>query len=109
MLTGRRGKRVRALLQQFSYNLRCDLQGTGVRVADNCSAYGRNGVRARADRGRLGSLRQHPSWHNAVDARGIAEQIYFVANLWDHINIDRLEVMPIRRTWSTFAIDCHKA
>ena len=38
-------------------------------------------------------------------AEDIAEQIFYVATLPDHININRLEIMPSRQAWSPFAID----
>ena len=38
-------------------------------------------------------------------AQSHPEQIFYVATLPDHININRLEVMPTRQAWSAFAVD----
>ena len=38
-------------------------------------------------------------------AEDIAEQIFYVASLPAHININRLEIMPVRQAWSAFAVD----
>jgi len=43
-----------------------------------------------------------------LTAEDIAEQIFYVATLPDHININRLEVMPTRQAWSPFNIDRDK-
>ncbi|MFC0711161.1 NAD(P)-dependent oxidoreductase, partial [Azorhizophilus paspali] len=34
-----------------------------------------------------------------------AEQIFYVASLPAHININRLEIMPTRQAWQPFAVD----
>jgi len=40
-----------------------------------------------------------------LTAEDVAEQIFYVANLPGHININRLEIMPTRQAWSAFAVD----
>jgi sulfoacetaldehyde reductase len=40
-----------------------------------------------------------------LTAEDIAEQIFYVANLPDRININFLEVMPTRQAWAGFAVD----
>jgi serine 3-dehydrogenase len=34
----------------------------------------------------------------------IAESIWWVANLPPHLNINRLELMPVNQSWAGFAI-----
>ncbi len=41
----------------------------------------------------------------ALSAEDIAEQMFYIATLPDHICINRVEVMPTRQAWSAFAID----
>jgi sulfoacetaldehyde reductase len=55
----------KAFVQQFSYNLRCDLQGTG---------------------------------------DDVAAQVGYIAALPAHMNINRLEVVPVRQAWGPYAI-----
>ena len=40
-----------------------------------------------------------------LQAEDIAEQLYYLATLPDHININRLEIMTVRQAWSAFAVD----
>ncbi|QBK04230.1 SDR family NAD(P)-dependent oxidoreductase [Hylemonella gracilis] len=95
----------KAFVQQFSYNLRCDLLGTGVRVTDIAPGMAETEftlVRTGGDQAASDKLYRGTT---PLTAEDIAEQIFYVATLPDHININRLEVMPTRQAWSAFAID----
>ncbi|MDR1661766.1 MAG: SDR family NAD(P)-dependent oxidoreductase [Azoarcus sp.] len=94
----------KAFVRQFSYNLRCDLLGTGVRVTDIAPGMAETEftlVRTKGDQAASDRL-----YHGAepLSAEDIAEQIFYVANLPGHININRLEIMPVRQAWSPFAV-----
>lgn len=39
-----------------------------------------------------------------LSAEDIAEQIAHIANLPDHININRVEMVPVRQAWGPYAI-----
>lgn len=39
-----------------------------------------------------------------LTARDVAEQIAHIANLPDHININRVEMVPVRQAWGPYAI-----
>lgn len=98
----------KAFVEQFSYNLRCDLQGTGVRVSDIAPGLAESeftlvrtgGDQAAHDRLYDGTTPLQPD--------DIAETIFWLASLPPHINVNRLEVMPTRQTWSAFAVDRDK-
>lgn len=95
----------KAFVKQFSYNLRCDLQGTGVRVTDLAPGIAETEftlVRTKGDRAASDKLYQGTT---PLTAEDIAGQIYMIATLPDHMNINRIEVMPVRQAWSAFAID----
>lgn len=95
----------KAFVEQFGYNLRCDLKGTGVRVTDISPGMAETEftlVRTKGDQAASDALYQGTT---PLQAEDIAEQIFHVATLPDHININRLEVMPTRQTWSPFTID----
>ncbi|MEC5320122.1 SDR family NAD(P)-dependent oxidoreductase [Brenneria populi subsp. brevivirga] len=95
----------KAFVKQFSYNLRCDLQGTGVRVTDLAPGIAETEftlVRTKGDQAASDKLYQGTT---PLTAEDIAGQIYTIATLPDHMNINRLEVMPVRQAWSPFAID----
>jgi sulfoacetaldehyde reductase len=95
----------KAFVQQFSYNLRCDLIATGVRVTDIAPGMAETEftlVRTKGDQEASDRLYRGTE---PLSAEDIAEQIFYVATLPDHININRLEVMPTRQAWSPFAVD----
>ncbi|MGM0693502.1 MAG: SDR family NAD(P)-dependent oxidoreductase [Pseudomonadota bacterium] len=95
----------KAFVEQFGYNLRCDLKGTGVRVTDIAPGMAETEftlVRTKGDQAASDALYQGTT---PLQAEDIAEQIFHVATLPAHININRLEVMPTRQTWSPFTID----
>lgn len=95
----------KAFVKQFSYNLRCDLLGTGVRVTDLAPGIAETEftlVRTKGDQDASDRLYRGTT---ALSAEDIAEQMYYIATLPDHICINRVEVMPTRQAWSPFAID----
>ncbi len=99
----------KAFVQQFSYNLRCDLPGTGVRVTDIAPGMAETEftlVRTKGDQAASDKLYRGTT---PLSAEDIAEQIFYVATLPDHININRLEIMPTRQSWAPFAIDRDQA
>ena len=88
----------KAFVSQFSQNLRTDLHGTGVRVtsiepgmAETEFTLVRSGGDQRAsDQLYAGA---HP-----ITAADIAESVWWVATLPPHLNINRLEVMPVSQS-----------
>lgn len=95
----------KAFVQQFSYNLRCDLLGTGVRVTDLAPGMAETEftlVRTKGDQAASDALYKSTT---PLQAEDIAEQLYYLATLPPHININRLEIMPVRQAWAPFAVD----
>ncbi|OLO06103.1 MULTISPECIES: SDR family NAD(P)-dependent oxidoreductase [Salinicola] len=95
----------KAFVQQFSYNLRCDLQGTGVRVTDLAPGMAETEftlVRTGGDQTASDKLYRGTT---ALTAEDIAEQMFYISTLPAHINFNRVEVMPTRQAWSAFAVD----
>ncbi|WES69716.1 SDR family NAD(P)-dependent oxidoreductase [Superficieibacter sp. HKU1] len=95
----------KAFVKQFSYNLRCDLLGTGVRVTDLAPGIAETEftlVRTKGDRAASDKLYRGTT---PLSAQDIAEQMFYIATLPDHMNINRIEVMPVRQAWQPFAID----
>jgi len=95
----------KAFVKQFSYNLRCDLLSTGVRVTDLAPGIAETEftlVRTQGDQQAAGQVYQGTT---PLTAEDIAEQIFHVATLPAHININRLEMVPVRQAWGPFAID----
>ncbi len=95
----------KAFVKQFTFNLRCDLIATGVRVTDIAPGMAETEftlVRTKGDQAASDKLYRGTT---PLSAEDIAEQIFYVATLPAHININRLEIMPSRQAWSPFAVD----
>ncbi len=88
----------KAFVSQFSQNLRVDLHGTGVRVSSiepgmaetEFTVVRNGGDRAASDQLYAGA---HP-----ITAGDIAETIWWIANLPPHLDICRIEVMPVSQS-----------
>jgi len=95
----------KAFVSQFSLGLRSDLHGTGVRVTSIEPGMAETEftlVRTSGDQTASDTLYQgaHP-----MTAADIAEQIFHVATLPPHLNINRLEIMPVTQSLAGFQID----
>ncbi|KAF1708081.1 NADP-dependent 3-hydroxy acid dehydrogenase [Pseudoxanthomonas sangjuensis] len=94
----------KAFVKQFSLGLRSDLHGTGVRVTDIEPGMAETEftlVRTHGDRAASDKLYAGASPMSAED---IAEQIFYVATLPPHLNINRLEIMPVTQSFAGFQV-----
>jgi len=94
----------KAFVSQFSLGLRSDLHGTGVRVTSLEPGMARTEftlVRTSGDQAASDALYAgaHP-----ITADDIAETIWWIANLPSHLNINRLEMMPVSQSFAGFQI-----
>ena len=94
----------KAFVSQFSLGLRSDLHGTGVRVTTiepgmaetEFTLVRTHGDQAASDRLYSGA--------EPMSAEDIAEQIFWVASLPPHLNINRLEIMPTTQSFAGFQV-----
>jgi serine 3-dehydrogenase len=94
----------KAFVTQFSLGLRSDLHGTGVRVTaiepgmaeTEFTLVRTHGDHAASDKLYSGA---HP-----MTGEDVAEQIYYVATLPPHLNINRLEIMPVTQSFAGFQV-----
>jgi len=94
----------KAFVSQFSLGLRSDLHGSGVRVTSlepgmaqtEFTLVRTSGDQAAADTLYAGA---HP-----ITAQDIAETIWWIANLPPHLNVNRLEMMPVSQSFAGFQI-----
>jgi len=94
----------KAFVKQFSRNLRSDLHGTAIRVTNIEPGLAESEfsvVRFKGDTKKAAKVYDGTQPITPVD---IAEMICWVVSLPSHININRLEVMPVCQTWAPFAI-----
>ena len=88
----------KAFVTQFSQNLRTDLHGTGVRVTSvepgmaetEFTLVRTGGDQAASDQLYAGA---HP-----ITAKDIADTIWWIATLPPHLNVNRIEVMPVSQS-----------
>jgi NADP-dependent 3-hydroxy acid dehydrogenase YdfG len=97
----------KAFVRQFSLNLRCDLQGTGVRVTNLEPGLCESEfslVRFAGDAQKYAAVYADAQ---ALQPADIAETIFWLLNQPAHININSLELMPVTQAWNNFAV--HRA
>ncbi|WP_337243442.1 SDR family NAD(P)-dependent oxidoreductase [Luteimonas sp. gir] len=94
----------KAFVTQFSLGLRSDLHGTGVRVTSIEPGMAETEftlVRTGGDQAASDTLYGGATPMTAED---IAEQLWWVANLPPHLNINRLEIMPVSQSFAGFQV-----
>ncbi|AVQ08567.1 TPA: SDR family NAD(P)-dependent oxidoreductase [Xanthomonas vasicola pv. zeae] len=94
----------KAFVQQFSLGLRADLHGTGVRVTSIEPGMAETEftlVRTGGNQAASDTLYRGATPMTADD---IAEQIFYVASLPAHLNINRLEIMPVTQSFAGFQV-----
>ncbi|MGS1077031.1 SDR family oxidoreductase [Pseudoxanthomonas beigongshangi] len=94
----------KAFVTQFSLGLRSDLHGTGVRVTSIEPGMAETEftlVRTHGDQGASDKLYAGASPMTGED---IAETLFWVATLPPHLNINRLELMPVTQSFAGFQV-----
>lgn len=94
----------KAFVTQFSLGLRSDLHGTGVRVTSiepGMTETEFTLVRTHGDQGASDKLYAGATPMTAED---IAETLFWVATLPPHLNINRLELMPVTQSFAGFQV-----
>ncbi|MBD9480262.1 SDR family NAD(P)-dependent oxidoreductase [Pseudoxanthomonas sp. PXM02] len=94
----------KAFVSQFSLGLRSDLHGTGVRVTTiepgmaetEFTLVRTHGDQVASDKLYTGA--------NPMTAEDIADSIFYVATLPPHLNINRLEIMPVTQSFAGFQV-----
>ena len=94
----------KAFVRQFTLGLRCDLQGTGVRmtsiepgmVETEFTVVRNGGDQAASDAFYAGV--------EPMTAEDIARTIHWIASLPPHLNINALELMPVSQSWAGFVV-----
>ncbi len=95
----------KAFVKQFSLNLRADLVGTKIRVTNVEPGLAETEfslVRFKGDAERANAVYQGTK---PVSAEDIAEVIFWISTLPEHVNVNRIEIMPVCQSFGSFAID----
>ena len=94
----------KAFVEQFSYNLRCDVSAAGVRVTDlapGMTVSEFTQVRMQGDRN---IAERYYAGTQPLTPADVAAQALHIAELPPHVNITRLEVTPLCQQWAPFNI-----
>lgn len=94
----------KAFVAQFSLGLRSDLHGTGVRVTSVEPGMAETEftlVRTSGNKEASDKLYQGAS---PMTAENIADTLFWIATLPSHININRIEMMPVNQSFSPFQV-----
>jgi serine 3-dehydrogenase len=94
----------KAFVSQFSLNLRADLHGTGVRVTSLEPGMAETEftlVRTHGDQAASDALYKDADPMTADDIAGV---IFWIATLPPHLNVNRLELMPVRQSFAGFQV-----
>ena len=94
----------KAFVSQFSLGLRSDLHGTGVRVTSIEPGMAETEftlVRTGGDRGASDTLYKGA---DPISGEDIAETLFWIATLPPHLNVNRIEVMPVRQSFAGFQV-----
>ena len=95
----------KAFVRQFSLDLRCDLQGTGVRVTSVEPGMAETEftlVRTGGDQAASDALYSNMAPMTAEDH---ADLFWWLATLPPHLNINSIELMPVSQSWAGFAVE----
>lgn len=93
----------KAFVHQFSLGLRCDLLGTKVRVS--CLEPGF--CETDFTRTRLGSAEKAKAFYagiKTISAEEIADLLFWLVSLPEHVNVNVLEVMPVQQALAGYAV-----
>lgn len=94
----------KAFVRQFSLGLRSDLHGTGVRVASIEPGMAETEftlVRTGGDKSASDTLY---AGADPMTGEDIAETLFWVANLPAHLNINSIELMPVKQSFAGFQV-----
>jgi len=95
----------KAFVQQFSRNLRSDLLGKNIRVTNVEPGMSETEFSLVRFGGDADKTKQVYEGTKPLSGDDVADIIYWVTSLPQHINVNCLEVMPTCQAWGPFAID----
>lgn len=95
----------KSFVKQFSLNLRTDLKGTNIRVSCIEPGFAKtefSNVRFKGDDAKADAVYEGLQPLVAVD---IANLIFTLSALPEHVNVNSLEVMPTAQSWAGFTLE----
>ncbi len=94
----------KAFVEQFSYGLRCDLSGTGVRVSNLAPGLSESEFTLVRTGGNQDAYDNLYKGADPIQPEDVANTVFWLATLPAHLNVNQLELMPVSQAWSPFSI-----
>ena len=94
----------KAFVSQFSLGLRSDLHGKGVRVTSVEPGMAETEFTLVRTKGNQEASNKLYQGADAMTGEDIAETLLWIANLPPHMNINRIELMPVNQSFSPFQV-----
>jgi len=94
----------KAFVKQFSLGLRSDLHGTGVRVTSLEPGLCESEFTLVRTGGNQAAYDALYKGAHALQPEDIAETLYWLATLPPHVNMNRIEMMPVSQSFAPFHI-----
>ena len=94
----------KAFVEQFSNNLRADVHGTNIRISNVEPGLAESEfslVRFQGDTKKADAVYEGTQ---PLTPEDIAATVYWIATQPPHVNVNRLEIMPVCQSWGPFAI-----
>jgi 3-hydroxy acid dehydrogenase / malonic semialdehyde reductase len=95
----------KAFSQQLALGIRCDLQGTNVRVTSIEPGMCETSFSLKRFKGDQEKASKVYAGTVPLTAADVAEAVVWAATLPPHVNVNSLEVMPTQQSWSPFAVE----
>ena len=95
----------KAFVSQFSLGLRSDLHGTGVRVTSVEPGMSETEFTLVRTSGNQEASDKVYKGADPMTAEDVAETLFWIATLPPHMNINRIELMPVSQSFSPFQVD----
>jgi len=95
----------KAFVEQFSYNLRTDLEGMNIRVSNIEPGAAKTEFSDVRFKGQTDKADKVYDGYEPLIAQDIANLIFTLANLPSHVNVNSLEVMPTAQTWAGLHVE----
>jgi len=94
----------KAFVAQFSLGLRSDLHGTGVRVTSVEPGMAETEFTLVRTSGNQTASDNLYKGANPMTAENVADTLFWIATLPSHMNINRIEMMPVNQSFSPFQV-----
>lgn len=94
----------KAFVGQFSHALRNDLREFNIKVTDIAPGLCKTEFSEVRFKGNIEAANKVYENTKYLDAEDIADTVISIINLNNHVNINRIELMPVTQTWAGFHI-----